>query len=140
MPPSRVRYASYYHIWTTICLNDKPETGWQKPTEEQTVEIKFSASVFEEFRKNKDGKLIVLQALEKTNQGMSLLHIYCFLTVMEAEREKKEICEVIKNQCNKAKMFSINYTRNVMSGMCWTEDWKKEKEEKHKEFLFLMEK
>ncbi|MDR2768923.1 MAG: DNA adenine methylase, partial [Treponema sp.] len=25
MPPSRVRYASYYHIWTTICLNDKPE-------------------------------------------------------------------------------------------------------------------
>ena len=25
MPPSRVRYASYYHIWKTICLNDKPE-------------------------------------------------------------------------------------------------------------------
>ncbi len=25
MPPSRVRYASYYHIWTTICLNDRPE-------------------------------------------------------------------------------------------------------------------
>ena len=25
MPPSRVRYASYYHIWTTVCLNDRPE-------------------------------------------------------------------------------------------------------------------
>jgi adenine-specific DNA-methyltransferase len=25
MPPSRVRYASYYHLWTTICLNDRPE-------------------------------------------------------------------------------------------------------------------
>jgi len=25
MPPSRVRYASYYHIWKTICLNDKPD-------------------------------------------------------------------------------------------------------------------
>ena len=24
MPPSRVRYASYYHLWTTICKNDKP--------------------------------------------------------------------------------------------------------------------
>ena len=23
MPPSRVRYASYYHIWTTVCLNDQ---------------------------------------------------------------------------------------------------------------------
>jgi len=22
--PSRVRYASYYHVWTTICLNDSP--------------------------------------------------------------------------------------------------------------------
>ena len=25
MPPSRVRYSSYYHVWTTICLNDKPK-------------------------------------------------------------------------------------------------------------------
>ena len=24
MPPSRVRYAAYYHLWTTICLNDSP--------------------------------------------------------------------------------------------------------------------
>jgi adenine-specific DNA-methyltransferase len=25
MPPSRVRYAAYYHLWTTICLNDRPK-------------------------------------------------------------------------------------------------------------------
>ena len=24
MPPSRVRYASYYHVWTSICRFDKP--------------------------------------------------------------------------------------------------------------------
>ncbi|HEU4834764.1 MAG TPA: DNA adenine methylase, partial [Pyrinomonadaceae bacterium] len=24
MPPSRVRYAAYYHLWTSICLFDKP--------------------------------------------------------------------------------------------------------------------
>ena len=24
MPPSRVRYASYYHLWTSICLFDRP--------------------------------------------------------------------------------------------------------------------
>ena len=24
MPPSRVRYSAYYHLWTTVCLNDKP--------------------------------------------------------------------------------------------------------------------
>ena len=25
MPPSRVRYLSFYHVWTSICLNDKPQ-------------------------------------------------------------------------------------------------------------------
>ena len=25
MPPSRVRYNSYYHIWTSVILNDKPQ-------------------------------------------------------------------------------------------------------------------
>ena len=24
MPPSRVRYAAYYHLWTSICLFDNP--------------------------------------------------------------------------------------------------------------------
>lgn len=30
MPPSRVRYASYYHLWTTICKNDKPKLFWRR--------------------------------------------------------------------------------------------------------------
>ena len=138
MPPSRVRYASYYHIWTTICLNDKPELAG-KTNRRADCGDQVSASVFEEFRKNKDGKLIALQALEKLIKDCP--SPYILLSYSNGGRAgKKEICEVIKNQCNKAKVFSINYTRNVMSGMCWTEDWKKEKEEKHKEFLFLMEK
>ena len=31
MPASRVRgYNSYYHIWNSICLNDKPELIWSR--------------------------------------------------------------------------------------------------------------
>ena len=34
MPPSRVRYASYYHVWTTIIQNDRPELfGKGRPPE-----------------------------------------------------------------------------------------------------------
>ena len=34
MPPSRVRYASYYHIWTTIIKHDKPEGLWKSQSKD----------------------------------------------------------------------------------------------------------
>src|ERR1035437_5321112 len=53
MPPSRVRYASYYHLWTTICLNDHPPvTG--AANRRVDVSDTTSASVFEEFRRGPD--------------------------------------------------------------------------------------
>ena len=51
MPPSRVRYASYYHLWTTICLNDSPELFGKAMRRRDTSDTE-SASVFEEFRKS----------------------------------------------------------------------------------------
>jgi adenine-specific DNA-methyltransferase len=54
MPPSRVRYASYYHIWTTICLNDKPEIFGKAKRRTDTSDT-VAGSVFEEFRKGKSG-------------------------------------------------------------------------------------
>ena len=41
MPPSRVRYASYYHIWKTVCLNDRPKlvgrTNRREDCDDQTA-------------------------------------------------------------------------------------------------------
>ena len=55
MPPSRVRYASYYHIWKTIILNDQPKlTG--KTNRRVDCSDKVVGSIFEEFRKDKKGK------------------------------------------------------------------------------------
>jgi adenine-specific DNA-methyltransferase len=64
MPPSRVRYASYYHIWATICKHDKPllfgAAGRRKYTSDNVA-----ATVFEEFRKQADGRFMAVQAIEQ---------------------------------------------------------------------------
>lgn len=138
MPPSRVRYASYYHVWKTICLNDEPElTG--KTNRRVDCSDKISGSIFEEFRKNTEGKFIALKAIEKLIRECS--SPYILLSYSNGGRVKKEeICEIISKQCKKAQIFSIDYKRNVMAGMRWTYNWTKTEESKNKEFLFLMEK
>ena len=65
MPPSRVRYASYYHLWTTICLNDKPELFGKAMRSKDTSDT-VATSVFEEFRRNSTtGRFFAVEAIEK---------------------------------------------------------------------------
>ena len=52
MPPSRVRYASYYHLWTTLCLYDKPPL-FGKAKRRQDTSDTIAASVFEELPKER---------------------------------------------------------------------------------------
>ncbi len=138
MPPSRVRYASYYHIWKTICLNDQPELVG-KTNRRADCKDQIAGSVFEEFRKNKDGKFMALQSIERLITECP--SPYILLSYSNGGRaNKEEICEIIERQCKKTQVFSIDYKRNVMSGMRWTYDWVEKKEEKNTEFLFLMEK
>ena len=65
MPASRVRYKCYYHIWETICKNDKPETfgvcGRRIDTRDNN-----NINPFEDFRKTK-GRYNTDIAIEKTN-------------------------------------------------------------------------
>ena len=138
MPPSRIRYASYYHIWKTVCLNDQPKLVG-KTNRRADCQDQKAGSIFEEFRKNKDGNFIALTALKRLIKECS--SPYILLSYSSGGRaEKKEICEIIENQCKNIKIFSINYKRNIMSSMRWTYRWSKKKEASHKEFLFLIEK
>ena len=138
MPPSRVRYASYYHIWKTVILNDEPELAG-KTNRRADCDDRSSGSVFEEFRKNEEDRFIALTAIEKLIKECR--SPYILLSYSNGGRAgKEEICEVIENNCSSAHVFSIDYRRNVMSGMRWTYDWTKEKEGKNTEFLFLMQK
>ena len=64
MPPSRVRYSAYYHIWKTVILNDQPEL-FGKANRRADSRDTISPSVFEEFRKDQDGKFIAMKAIDR---------------------------------------------------------------------------
>ena len=49
-PPSRVRYASYYHVWSSIIKNDKPEL-FGKALRRVDTSDRVAGSMFEEFEK-----------------------------------------------------------------------------------------
>ena len=137
MPPSRVRYASYYHIWTTIIKHDKPAIFGKVNRREDSRDLK-SASVFEEFRKDKDGKFIAMKALRQLIQKTCARYI--LLSYSSGGRAtKQELSDIISESGKLLKIVEIDYKKNVMSNMRWTNDWINS-DGKYNEYLFLMEK
>jgi adenine-specific DNA-methyltransferase len=138
MPPSRVRYASYYHIWTTICLNDKPDVFGKVKRRTDTSDT-IAGSVFEEFRKGESGKYIVIETIERLIKVTSA--DYIILSYSSGGRATaNELSEVLNSYGKIIEIEKINYKKNVMSTMKWTKDWVKEIEEENFEYLFLMKK
>ena len=138
MPPSRVRYASYYHIWTTVCLNDKPDIFGKAQRRTDTSDV-IAGSVFEEFRKNASGKFIVMEAIEKLIK-QTPAH-YVILSYSSGGRATaNELGEVLNSYGKIIEIKKINYKKNVMATMKWTYDWIREIDEDNLEYLFLMEK
>lgn len=138
MPPSRVRYASYYHLWTTICRNDKPSLFGKASRREDTSD-KISISVFEEFRRNTFGKFIAVDAIERLIQKTSCEWI--LLSYSSGGRATaKELNEVINDNGKLVDTLAIEHKRNVMATMKWTNKWLQKIENTNKEFLFLIKK
>lgn len=140
MPPSRVRYTSYYHIWTTVIRNDKPKLFGKVNRREDSRDL-VSGSVFEEYRKNDNGNFIAMEAIrtliQKTNAK------YVMLSYSSGGRATKKELETILNETGKVlKIIEIDYKKNIMASMRWTNEWLNASNENdaHKEYLFLMEK
>ena len=74
MPPSRVRYASYYHLWTTVILDDEPEV-FGAANRRVDSRDKTAASIFEEFRKDNNGNYIAVSAIHRLLQNIKAQHI-----------------------------------------------------------------
>lgn len=137
MPPSRVRYNAYYHIWTTIILNDKPKLFGKANRREDTKDM-INPSVFEEYKKDEDGRFIAMKALERLIKETKA-H-YLLLSYSSGGRAtKQELLDIIDSNGKLLKMVEIDYKKNVMANMKWTNEWIN-KDEKYKEYLFLMEK
>jgi adenine-specific DNA-methyltransferase len=138
MPPSRVRYASYYHIWTTIINHDKPELFGKVNRRVDTRDL-VAGSVFEEFRKNENGNFLAMEALRKLIQ-QTKVH-YILLSYSSGGRAtKQQLNDIISESGKLLKVVEINYKVNVMGGMRWTDEWIKNDSDQHHEYLFLMEK
>ena len=107
MPPSRVRYASYYHIWTTVIKNDKPDIFGKVNRREDTRDLK-SASVFEEFRKDNDGKFLAMKALNKLIKNTNSKYI--LLSYSSGGRAtKQELSDIIKETGTLLNVIKIDY-------------------------------
>lgn len=138
MPPSRVRYASYYHLWTTICLFDKPELFGKAKRRLDTSDL-MASSIFEEFRRDNNGRFKVVNAIQRLIQTTKAKWI--ILSYSSGGRATSdELNEVINNQGKLLEVIEIDYRKNVMAGMKWTNEWTKDTDVPNHEFLFLLEK
>lgn len=139
MPPSRVRYASYYHLWTSVVKHDKPVLFGKVNRREDTRDL-ISASVFEEYRKNEEGNFIAMDAIQKLIQGTKARYI--LLSYSSGGRATKKELEKILNETGKIlKISEIDYKKNIMASMRWTNEWlNSNSNDAHKEYIFLMEK
>lgn len=137
MPPSRVRYTAYYHLWTTIIKNDRPPI-FGKANRREDSRDGISGSVFEEFRKNSSGDFMAMEALKKLIKETNTR--YLMLSYSSGGRATKEqLLEIISDSGKLHEIRQIDYKKNVMSNMRSTKEWINS-DGKHNEYLFLMEK
>ncbi len=138
MPPSRVRYASYYHLWTTVCRNDRPRV-FGKSLRRGDSSDTVSASVFEEFRRNGSGRFIATEAIEKLVRETPCEWI--LLSYSSGGRATaEELDKVLRNNGEIVDTVEVDHKKNVMANMRWTNRWLNEIEKPNKEFLFLIRK
>lgn len=137
MPPSRVRYASYYHLWTTVCLNDQPEL-FGKASRRTDTSDRIATSVFEEFRRSPEsGRFKAVEAIEHLISKTSAPWI--ILSYSSGGRATaEELNEVLSKHGEIVDVVELDHKRNVMADMKWTNDWTRDAGESNREFLFLL--
>lgn len=136
MPPSRVRYGSYYHLWTTICLNDKPKL-WGSANRRFDTRDQDSTSIFEDFRIDGNGRFKVVNAIERLVQKTKAKYI--LLSYSDRGRATRdEIVSLIKNLDLPYSIISIKHKAHVMKSMKWTGEWADNSYSEPTEYLFLI--
>lgn len=138
MPPSRVRYAAYYHLWTSVVLNDRPETFGRANRRRDSSDTR-AGSVFEDFRRNGRGRFVATEAIERLLRETRARHV--ILSYSSGGRATAgELFEILEGAGRIVDFVRVDHRRNVMASMRWTNDWVRQAEGKNREFLFLLEK
>jgi adenine-specific DNA-methyltransferase len=137
MPPSRVRYSSYYHIYTTVVLNDKPLL-FGKANRRNDSRDSLSSSVFEEYKRDEDGHFIATKAIKRLIEMTNAKYIL-FSYSNGGRATESELKDIFNTTGEIIKVVKIDYKKNVMSTMKWTNEWLNG-DSKNVEFLFLLKK
>ena len=135
MPPSRVRYSAYYHLWTTVCLNDQPAVFGKAKRRQDSADSQ-SASEFEEFRKNSAGDYLAVEAVGKLIAQTTAPKIILSYAP-GAEIINNAVRAVIMKHGTVRQTLRIDYKKNVMAEMVTDGVWQKPSGP-HQEILFYI--
>ncbi|MFZ2726612.1 MAG: DNA adenine methylase [Methylococcaceae bacterium] len=138
MPPSRVRYASYYHLWSTICKNDKPELFGAAGRRIDSSD-RIAAGVFEEFRKDESGQFIAVNAIEQLIKTVNAQYVALSYS-SGGKATALELNAILNRHGQLIKTIEVDYKKNVMADMKWTNEWIADANKPNREFIFLLRK
>lgn len=137
MPPSRVRYSAYYHLLTTICLNDKPKLFGKARRRDDSRDA-FSYSPFEDFRKDENGDFISIKAIVELVSRTNAKNI--FLSYYNQSPEiLKNLLDKLGNIATIKAIKSFNHKKNVMAFMKTTCNWTPDEDIKNQELIISLE-
>ncbi|MCH8293752.1 DNA methyltransferase, partial [Candidatus Poribacteria bacterium] len=98
-----------------------------------------AASVFEEFRKDDSGNFIAVKAIDMLIESANARYIA--LSYSSGGRATAEqLNEVLTKHGKLIKTIKLDYKKNVMADMKWTNEWLRSTQEPNREFIFLIEK
>jgi adenine-specific DNA-methyltransferase len=134
MPPSRVRYNAYYHLWKSICLNDKPKLFGVNGRREDSRDD--SSSVFEEYRRDEKGEFIAITAIEtlvKITPNDQIMFSYS----SGGRATKEQLLDIFNENAKSVEILEIGHNHNVMKNMSSTKEFLRD-QDNHKEYLIKL--
>lgn len=137
IPSSRVRYSAYYHIYTTIILNDNPMVFGKA---NRRIDSKDeNCSIFESYKKDDNGIYQKYNAIDKLIKMANVDEIL-FSYSTEGFLSVENLLDIFNSHCKNVIVHEIDHKRNVMSSMTWNAGYQKDITQGHKELLFHMKK
>lgn len=130
-PTSRVRYASYYHLWTTIVLDDRPELFGASNRRSDTVD-KLAVTPWESV----DGG-VVMAELKRTVEAVRARHI--LFSYSNKGKIPVEKLEEYFSTFKGLKISKFHHRENIQKNLTSSKEWLGDQNE-NLEYLFLFEK
>jgi len=132
MKTTRVRYFSYYHLWTTVVKNDKPLLFGVSNRREDVSSDKKEGAI-SKFENTKDD--VVIESFNK------LLDFNSRYTVISYSNRSKvsipDLIDLIQSKHDILNVYEFEHKENVQANSTINSEWKINYSEKNKEYLIL---